>query len=364
MQYPDSFPARHLTGEGSCAELAATFAGMRSADHVRRVVAWVRAGWRAPLASAKLLCLFVFVAGLVFGVVGDWLMRRLSWFGDEIAVALPLLTYAAAAVALLSIIQRRPWPAVAACASVFVVSAVVIVVPRLPDRTGPPNQPIVLVAVNMLHDNPTVSAGVASALAQHPDVLVVSELTRAADELFAAAFPYRLVTEGPLQHENYAEGVYSTFPLEEMDAPKGLDNQVLRLKVGGPAPFILYAVHLPRPALSKTHQRHNATFEEHRLDAMRLDSIADVESGPVVIAGDLNLSDRTSGYAALAGGRHDALRTRWSGTTYVGGLVWELLGLRIDHIFVPGDWCAADGGHFTIAGSDHDGVRSTIGPCA
>jgi endonuclease/exonuclease/phosphatase (EEP) superfamily protein YafD len=37
--------------------------------------------------------------------------------------------------------------------------------------------------------------------------------------------------------------------------------------------------------------------------------------------------------------------------------------LRIDHVFVPGDWCADDGGRFPLTGSDHRGVKVTVGPC-
>jgi endonuclease/exonuclease/phosphatase (EEP) superfamily protein YafD len=36
---------------------------------------------------------------------------------------------------------------------------------------------------------------------------------------------------------------------------------------------------------------------------------------------------------------------------------------RIDHIFEPSSWCSDDAHTFTITGSDHRGIATTIGPC-
>lgn len=339
---------------------------MICAGFLDRPLRWLRGGWRVPLSTAKWVCMVVFVVGVVIGVTGLWSITKLGPFGDMIALALPTIGLSALTVGVWCIVTHRPWMVVAAFAALFVVAAVAVVVPRLPDTTGPATDAITLVAANLLHDNRTIERGVASAMAQHPDVLVVSELNKDSDRLLSAKFPYRLVTERSLRRENYAEGVYSTFPLEELDAPTGLDDQMLRVRVTGPAPFILYAVHLPRPTFGAGGRdgSHSVSFAQNRRDALRLDSLATAEGEPVVIAGDLNLSDRTSGYAALHSDRNDAVRTRWATTSYVGGFIWELFALRIDHIFIPKTWCAANGGSFEIAGSDHAGVRSSIGPCA
>ncbi len=331
-----------------------------------RPLRWLRRGSRVPLSRVKWVCMVVFVVGVVLGLTGWWLIARLGSFGDMIALALPMIGLGALTVGVWCIVTHRPWTIVAGFASLFIVAAIAVVVPRLPDTTGPPTDAITLVATNLLYDNPAIERGVASAMAQHPDVLVVSELNQDADRLLSAEFPYRLVTERSLQRENYAEGVYSTFPLEELDAPTGLDDQMLRVRVTGPAPFILYAVHLPRPTFGAggPNGSHSVSFAQNRFDARRLDSLAAAEGEPVVIAGDLNLSDRTSGYTTLHSDRIDAVRTRWATTSYVGGFIWTLFALRIDHIFIPKDWCAASGGSFEIVGSDHEGVRSSIGPCA
>ena len=90
---------------------------------------------------------------------------------------------------------------------------------------------------------------------------------------------------------------------------------------------------------------------------------ARLERDPVVIAGDLNLSDRAHGYRLLCEGRRDAVRGSFARSTFVGdGLMWRLLKLRIDHIFIPADWSHGGGSSFKLIGSDHHGVRADIGP--
>ncbi|MCU1501180.1 MAG: hypothetical protein JWM12_534, partial [Ilumatobacteraceae bacterium] len=107
------------------------------------------------------------------------------------------------------------------------------------------------------------------------------------------------------------------------------------------------------------------SFGGARRAVFALDHAADADgaNGPVVIAGDLNLSDRTSGYRRLAAGRLDASRTGWADATFHGSTTWSLMLLRIDHIFVPSRWCAARASSFHLRGSDHDGVQASIGHC-
>ncbi|MEP7059660.1 MAG: endonuclease/exonuclease/phosphatase family protein, partial [Actinomycetota bacterium] len=74
-------------------------------------------------------------------------------------------------------------------------------------------------------------------------------------------------------------------------------------------------------------------------------------TGPVVIAGDLNLSDRTHGYRILLSDFRDAMRAgAWAGDTFEQG-IWRYALLRIDHLFVSRSWCAKDPSRFTVTGS-------------
>jgi endonuclease/exonuclease/phosphatase (EEP) superfamily protein YafD len=109
---------------------------------------------------------------------------------------------------------------------------------------------------------------------------------------------------------------------------------------------------------------HETTFAAQRQLLVDLLQAIGAETTPVIVAGDLNLSDRSEGYRWLDDRFDDAMRTGWwAASTYRHGL-WRALLLRIDHLFVPEDWCAVDAGTFRVPGSDHMAVEATVGPCA
>jgi endonuclease/exonuclease/phosphatase (EEP) superfamily protein YafD len=102
-------------------------------------------------------------------------------------------------------------------------------------------------------------------------------------------------------------------------------------------------------------------YRNYRSEISGLTAAARLEPGPLMVLGDLNLSDRTSAYRRLAGTVVDAMRTSWTGPTYTK-LTYRPLFFRIDHVFIR-SWCAAGARHFNVAGSDHDGISVSIGPC-
>jgi len=284
-----------------------------------------------------------------------------GWVGDVIALAMPVVLAGAAITALVVLAVRPAWSTVPIAA--MITSAVIVFGPRWPHHTAAPVRSIRIAAVNLQFDSRDQAGGVESAVAADADVLVVSELTPETDRLLSAAYPERVVTENLLLNDKFAEGVYSRFSLTRLESPKDVSYQLLRVAVGGETPFVLYAVHLPRPTLTEPTPFGMTDFAGNRTRAFALDRAADDDEGPVVIAGDLNLSDRTSGYRRLAAGRLDVSRTGWAGSTYIGDLSWSLLLLRIDHLFAPAGWCAAGARSFDLRGSDHRGVAARIGPC-
>jgi endonuclease/exonuclease/phosphatase (EEP) superfamily protein YafD len=156
--------------------------------------------------------------------------------------------------------------------------------------------------------------------------------------------------------------VLSHLPLEDPEVHPGLGKGVLTVRVLGPAPFTLLATHLSRPALD-AGAADLVTFGHHHGEVRALLALADRQEGPVVIAGDLNTSDRTRAYRELDDELVDAVRTgRWAGTTFFAR-PFRVLALRIDHVFVSPGWCADGGGTLAVAGSDHHAVRSDVGPC-
>jgi endonuclease/exonuclease/phosphatase (EEP) superfamily protein YafD len=150
--------------------------------------------------------------------------------------------------------------------------------------------------------------------------------------------------------------------MRDLGLPDGLrDQRGQRVEIDGPeGPFVLYAMHLQKPGISPSSVEIG--FRSHRRLVDRLVDAVQAETLPVVVAGDLNLGDRTSGYRALTDVLDDGMRAGWTGPTSLRRTT-RLLLARIDHVFAPETWCAEDSRTFTMRGSDHRGVATTIGPC-
>ena len=284
-----------------------------------------------------------------------------GWFGDLVALALPLVTWVSVAGTLAALLIAPDWVIVPL--SLAIVSVLLVVWPRRPTRAEAPTRSIHIVAANIQFDSPDPDAGVASVLAMDADVLVVSELRPGPDEQLTDAYPFRLVSP-PTKFETHTptvQGVFSRIPITLLDPPDDVPGEIMRVAVGGDIPFTLYAMHLPRPVLR--HPPPNlTTFPGHRRMLSALIKAVDAEDGPVVATGDLNLSDRMPGYRDLAQGRLDVMRTGRAASTFHKTLVWRLLLFRIDHLVVSLEWGATDAQTLDIGGSDHRAVSARIGP--
>jgi endonuclease/exonuclease/phosphatase family metal-dependent hydrolase len=160
--------------------------------------------------------------------------------------------------------------------------------------------------------------------------------------------------------------ILSRFPARLLERPKGWPNdfRAHRLEVDAPSGrVVVYLAHLVRPHLGPRRIikiRRQMRAQQRERDALVLSARAETE--PVVLAGDFNTSDRSHGYRRLTGRFRDAMRAKRAGPTYVSPL-WRPFLLRIDHVFVPRDWCSAAPERFTLHGSDHRGVAVDVGPC-
>lgn len=282
-----------------------------------------------------------------------WFVVRepLGLVGDVLAIVLPVLAVLVAGGALAGLGRRRgAVPAV----SVVLAAAVAVVWPWHPEDAGPvaPGTAVTVAATNVTGMTSTLPA----LRAIDADVLVVSEDAPAVDAGLAAGYPHRLVTT-----EDARVGVYSRFPLRLLE-PQGPDLPGMRVAVAAPAPFELIAVHVPRPWITGRDGYQATPPEHHRL----VDALADRTArgpGPVVVAGDLNSTDRARDYRTLVDGVGlvDAMRDSWTGPTQVTS--WLLLLLRIDHLLVDPGWCGDSPRRFDLPGSDHRGITATVGPC-
>jgi endonuclease/exonuclease/phosphatase family metal-dependent hydrolase len=160
--------------------------------------------------------------------------------------------------------------------------------------------------------------------------------------------------------------ILSRFPARLLDKPPGWPNdfRAHRLEVDTPSGrVVVYLAHLVRPHLGPRRIiKIRRQMRSQRREREALLASARTETAPVVLTGDFNTSDRSSGYRKITDRFRDAMRSRRAGPTYVAAL-WRPLLLRIDHVFVPRDWCSAAPSRFALHGSDHRGVAVDVGPC-
>ena len=286
----------------------------------------------------------------VCGLPWLWFEIRGTWPPlDVVAVGVPLLGVAGLlAFGLVSARTGRLLP-LAAGLSMFAVASISVVLPRLPEEQPAPTQPIRIAAANVLGTNEQLDQAAEGLATRDVNMLVMVEarngLVAAVQE--SSAYPYSF--------EKGQFGVLSDWPIEKLPLD-GLGPAVL-LEVQRPEGFFeLLVVHAPNPL-------YETTFAEQEALATQLARIAQATELPTIVIGDLNLSDRVQGYRVMTESMRDAMRANtWPGDTYRLN-VWRALLLRIDHLFVPNDWCAADPGTFDVPGSDHRGIEATIGPC-
>jgi endonuclease/exonuclease/phosphatase (EEP) superfamily protein YafD len=274
---------------------------------------------------------------------------------DAVAVGLPLIgATAILSSAVVAVIVGRAWPVVAG-ASVLVVCSVAVIGPRLPRAVAPPDPGIRLLMANVWEANPTLEEVAPSMLARDADLVIAAEMP---DDAFYERMTVAATAAGLTETVHGAQlGAWSTFPMRPL-AGIGLPlARVMRVGVDVPGmPFVLYVVHAPNPL------RDTTFTDQRRFIDVILGAIAR-EHRPVVVAGDMNMSDRVVSYRSMEAELTDAMEAGTFGrTTYVRGW-WPTLLLRIDHIFIDPTWCAADPTTVTVTGSDHRGVEAVIGPC-
>lgn len=272
---------------------------------------------------------------------------------DAVAVALPLIGVSLAVIGLaVAAVSRRGWPAVLGL-SALAVSVLATVGPRLPQPTPAPETGIHIAFANVYRDNPSEADARTALLDRRADVVTAIEVP---DQQFSN----RLAKTAPdLQYglEHGWGAVWSRWELQDPVEFEWTHASVARAIVGHPtSPFVLYLVYAENPL-------GTGNFEEQRSVIERLVDMTASEDLPVVLVGDLNTSDRSSGYRLLESSLRDAMRAEnLAGSTYVDGAWWSLF-LRIDHMFVSPAWCASDPATFPVGGSDHRGIEATVGRC-
>jgi hypothetical protein len=282
-----------------------------------------------------------------------FLVRDLGGVAQLVAVALPVLVVATlVGLAIAAIDARKVAPLVVA-ASVAAFGWTTIIGPRSAQPAPAPRATVSIVSANVA--GATAPAAVAETLsAVSADLVVALDTPPAARDALrdAAGDDMSFLESGRF-------AVLSALPLRELPAAPDLSEQrVLRFLVEGRAgDFVVYAVQAGGPLL-------DAALDD-RLDFVeRLRAAARSEDLPVVLAGNFNLSDRTTGYRELASSFRDAMRANTSASATLSAWFLEPLVLRVDHLFTTRRWCAKESATFEVPGADHVGMVAAVGPCA
>lgn len=280
-----------------------------------------------------------------------WLRDALGQVGDVIAIVLTGLVAGLVVLEALLAGGTRWW--LVAAASTLVMGCTAVVGPWLPVPEGvvAAAPGITVASANIMGTAEPVD----SLLAASPDVLVIAEMDPGAYPPLARAYPFRTVTyDGP------AVAVFSRYPVRVLDLTSpALPG--LRVEIEGPAgPFVLYALHVPRPWFTD-QGGWQATVTGHHAIMVGLRNRVAQEKEPVVVAGDLNSPDRSRDYRMFAASMVDVMRA--SPTSWTSTGKWLAFLLRIDHLFVTRGWCGGASHHVALPGSDHDAVMATVGPC-
>ena len=270
---------------------------------------------------------------------------------DAVAFALPLgSTILAIATFGFAIVSRKMRFALVTL-SLVVFTAVVVVAPRLAESTPAPLEPFRLASANTFLGNPWTFPAARTLAGERPDVLVAVETSQ----------PMRVAIRLSLPDDHWAglgtQIVLARWPVAAPRPIPGVSQATaMRVEVTRPgSPFVVYAVHLPNPLYSTSFSAHTAAIE-------RLLQSAQSEHLPVILAGDFNMSDRSSSYRMLDGAMRDAMRSSFASTTY-DHWAWFALQLRIDYVFVSDQLCGMDGSTFAVPGSDHEGLEVNLGAC-
>jgi hypothetical protein len=279
---------------------------------------------------------------------------------DGIAILLPALVLAAVALMVVATaIVNRSWALPTITWVTFGLLAVFL--PARPVDGGPVTSPVRIVTANLDGFSSDERPAARAVIATNPDIAVFTELRQDARNVLDLQFPH---AEAPSWVGGV--GVYSTLPLKRLTPPAlGIPAaRIARVEVEHPTqPFVLYAIHLPRPFPFGQEASNGVGLEQHRTLVRRLANAVELEALPVVIAGDLNLSDRTWGYRHLTADLRDVGRSGdWTGATATS-FALRPLALRIDHLLTSQEFCGEAARRVDLPGSDHRGVQADIGPC-
>jgi endonuclease/exonuclease/phosphatase (EEP) superfamily protein YafD len=280
------------------------------------------------------------------------------WWVFDLTTNFRLQYVGAAGVLLVLLVLRRKW---LASSALFVIAAlnawpVLPYVPHVvPVTTAPPTAThLKVLTVNVSYRQYSARRFREVVSQASPDVLLVVEFTPRAEEILAEfdkVYPQQLKApaEGP-----YGIGLWSRFPLQSaFTFPLG-PVQGVEARVETPAGvFTLLGAHLVSPTLPRRAEQRN---EGLQLLAERRAAI----TGPVIIAGDLNVTPYSPYYSDWLAktGLTDSRYGRTLSTSWPA--ILPILGIPIDHVAVSNEFVILEHDRLPAFGSDHWGIMAEL----
>jgi len=309
--------------------------------------ALLRTAWRLMAVATMLYCAGLLVLAVLWaiGIQGVWWLDLANVFALFLFAPLVFL----APAAFLSRRRGLQGSVVIACAACLGLFGPQMIPPAVQAHGGPR---IRVATFNLHYDlaESKLAAIIAAIRAQQTDVVALQELppgaAAAIQQQLADSYPYQVLAPSI---ELTGMGLISRYPLVERQS-QGAALQTALLRVGGNSVTVIN-VSMTAPELKRRrlpgvrwvkYIRNYRTSKRSREIATLLRTIERVQ-GPMVIAGDFNLSDREPDYDLLAARLHDSYReTNWGfGNTFpgsmdLGGVPISLPFLRIDYIWSAG----------------------------
>lgn len=298
---------------------------------------------------------------LVFSFLGPFLYLPLAWL-------LPLACIS------------RAWAAIAAVLATLLLFLAVYLpffLPRIGAAPALTGSPIKAMAFNL---GPGVSQPeglVAAISAEGADVVALEELypaaARAFDKALAERYPYRILPAEP-----GANGLLSRYPIltHETFRPAGVGRPALHATLDpGGALLRVFILH-PEPPVNAAGVpggRVRPELFNPQLEAQMADVAARARAlpGPVLVMGDLNMSDQSRPYVVLRRSLRDAFWEAGTGFGFtfpanrrVGPLAVPGPLVRIDYIWFNDALYALQARAGCQGGSDHCYVVARLAPVA
>jgi vancomycin resistance protein VanJ len=235
---------------------------------------------------------------------------------------------------------------------------------------------------NVLYTNSDVDDLAAVISAAEPDLIALPELTPAVDaglaQRLGAKYPYRMLSTLP--GAPFGTGIYSRWPLDDLGSLKtGLGLRSAVADVQAPHRSVKFVALHPWATLA--NRRSYTAFADSIQQSFR-DREAQLTAicryvdqwagGPLILAGDFNLTEFSDAYRCLGQRLHDAYREvgRGLGNTWPAatnddtpahGLPITTALTRIDYVFYSGHWRATRAAVLNdYTGSDHRPVLVTL----